>query len=537
MVVPGPERERRLARRRVLQAFGGGVAAWSAGQVLGEPSWNVIRSRKALAQAGPDVYVVTLDDCSPEYLGYYQSVVPTAYQGPIHTPELDALFADSWTASSARATVAVCNASRPAFLTGADSTRTGIFGGETFLDPAPVNAFFAKVTSGQLVSLPGFLTAQGLDTATRGKVDHTGGLFNIAGQIVHKGTYTSIAAMLNDPAYAPQGAYGVDFSYMPYAALPMGVPHVDELRVDEQIARINSPYTGQRVDFLGLAMPHVPRTVHQSWIDLYDLADIDLRTTAAEITADQADIPARHLGLLEAPYLLGLPRAQWMQNNITEDGLKQHIRHMLATLSHTSFHLGRLRDALDTAGRPYVIVLTADHGYHLGEKGHYAKGTLYDKSLLTPLSVYCSDANPAYPVGNTTKPISLLGLAKTVAQLAGISDGAIPGLWAGNRFDDASNYCTEHTWGIDAATQSRALVFRAQATQTTFKLVVHPGDASELYDLTADPAETDNLFVANSPEAGAQLAEVDGELRQRARRQRAREWLARGGRPTQDPYQ
>ncbi|MDH3704837.1 MAG: sulfatase-like hydrolase/transferase [Acidimicrobiia bacterium] len=521
-------------RRQILRTAGAGAAVWGVGQALGTPSWNIIRSRRVLAQNGPDVYVITLDDCSPEYIGYYQSIVPTAYQGPIHTPELDALFADSWTSSSCRATVPVCAASRSSFLAAAPAAATGVFGASGLFPP--INQFVARVASGQLVTLPGVLTSLGLDTAVRGKIDHNGALFDLPGQIVENGAYTSIAAMFNDPAYSPDGRPGSDFSFMPYAALPAGVTHVDELRTDEQIARINAPYNGQRVDFLGFVMPHVPRTVAQSWIDLYDLADIQLRTTPAEVAVDQADIPATHLGLLEGPYILGQTRYDFMVANGTEDGLKEHIRHMLATLSHTSFQIGRLRTALDAAGRPYVIVLTADHGYHMAEKGHYAKGTLYDKALLAPLAVYSSDPNPSYPVGDSDKPVSLLGLAKSVAALAGVAPGSVPAQWQGNAFDDPTNYCTEHSWGSDEPTQSRALVFRAVATNTTYKIIVHPGDASELYDLTADPGETDNRLVADGAAAMAQRAEVDRELRQRARRQRAAEWLASGGRPTDPQY-
>ncbi|MGI9602208.1 MAG: sulfatase-like hydrolase/transferase [Acidimicrobiales bacterium] len=518
----------------MLQALGGGVAAWTAAQAFREPTWNIIRSRDALAQTGPDVYVVTLDDCSPEYIGYYQSLLSTAYQGPIHTPELDALLAASWTATDARAVQALCAGSRASFLTAAPSTATGLFGEEGFVGlPPAMAAFLAEVSAGQLVSLPGFLTGLGYDTATRGKVDHSGALFDIPGQILHQGVYTSISALFNDPDYSPFGASGPDFSFMTYGALPAAVQHVDAMRVDEQIARINEPYTGQRVDFLGFALPHVPRTVHQPWLDLYDLAGVDLRATPAEVTADQSDLPATALADVEAPYLLGLPRAEFMEAHITEDGLKQHVRHMLATLSHTSYEVGRLQVALDAAARPYILVLTSDHGYMLGEKGHYSKGTLYDKALRVPLAIYSSDPLPAYPVGTVDRPISLLGLAKTVAQLVGVPDTSIPPLWEGHRFDDTSDHCTIHTWGLDAATQSEAMIFTDPNAGRTYKLIVHPGDDGELYNLTDDPGEIVNLLSDPPPPGHSEqwVSEAEAELRRRARRRRAREWLERGGRP------
>jgi len=532
---------RPIKRRRVLKTFGAGAVTWAAGQAMVAPSWNIIRSRAALADAGPDVYVITLDDCSPEYIGYYQSLLATAYPGPVFTPELDALFAASWTSTSARANVAVCAASRSSFLTGVGPDQTGVYG---FTDnalvrtPTSVAAFLAKVQNGELVSLPGFLTASGLDTAARGKVDHSGGLFNIPGQIAHAGVYTSITDLSLDPDYAPDGIVGSDLTFLPFATLPDTTDHVDKLRVDEQITRINSAYNGQRVDFIGFAMPHTPRTVHQTWIDLYDLADIQLRTDPSEVANDQSDIPGTAMGHLEVPYLQpgGIPRATWMDDNLSTEQLKLHLQHMLATVSHTSFHVGRLVDALHAAGRPFELVLTSDHGYFMGSKGHYGKGSVYDKGLLAPLAVYSSEGNASYPVGNSELPVGLMGLPKTVAQLAGISEATLPSGWEGHRFDDLTNPCHVHSWGQDA-NESRALVFRT-TVGNTFKLVVHPGDLSELYNLTNDPAELDNLLVPNAaPEAAttdavertAARTEAEEDLDLRARRQRAADWLASGG--------
>ena len=51
------------------------------------------------------------------------------------------------------------------------------------------------MAAGQLVTLPGLLTSLGYDTATRGKVDHTGALMSVAGQIGEEGTFTSILAL------------------------------------------------------------------------------------------------------------------------------------------------------------------------------------------------------------------------------------------------------------------------------------------------------------------------------------------------------
>lgn len=359
-------------------------------------------------------------------------------------------------------------------------------------------------------------------------------MFEIPGQVGTAGTHTSISALLQDPAYAPDGVIGSDLSYLAIATLPPDVAHVDRLRVDEQIARIDAPYGGQRAAFLGFVMPHTPRAVHQQWLDLYDPADIRTRSTAAEVVADISDVPATELEYLARPYINGVSRGEVMYTSLTEEQRKTHVRYVLATLSHTSHQIGRLLDHLHDANRPFVVVLTADHGYHMGEKGHWEKGTLYDKALLTPLGIYSSEADATYPVGNTDWPVSLLGLAKTVTQLAGIDPAELPEAWGGVRFDDPAGTCTEHLWGRNPAGQSRALVFRGGPR--TYELIVHPGDAVEMYNLTDDPGEIDNLTVpdppadravADEPTRVAWNAEAHAELDLRGRRQRASDWRAR----------
>ncbi|MEZ5168549.1 MAG: hypothetical protein R2695_19500 [Acidimicrobiales bacterium] len=48
-------------------------------------------------------------------------------------------------------------------------------------------------------------------------------------------------------------------------------------------------------------------------------------------------------------------------------------------------------------------------------KMRYGKGTLYDQSLLVPAAVYSSEPHPDFPVGDTARPVDLLGLGPTIA--------------------------------------------------------------------------------------------------------------------------
>jgi arylsulfatase A-like enzyme len=497
-----------LSRRSVLAGIAGSGVALTGGGAAGARELLATGAGAGLSGAadGPDVVLITLDDLPPGFIGYYQDKVGIAYGGATSTPEFDALFAASWTSSSARANVPVCFGSRSSFLAAASPEEIGVFGDEPWAgNPALLQEFLDGVSSGALTTLPGFATGRGISTSVRGKVDHSGLLFDIPGQVESAGTFTRLADYLNDLEYAPSGVMADDLSYMPSAVLPDNVVHFDELRTNELIQRINEPYTGQRFDMIGLGLAHTPRTVHQVWWDLFPLEEIELMATLPEVYADVVDIPQRHLDIMHGYYWPGgLNRFEWLAS-LGDAAMARHVRAMLASVAHCSYQVGRIHDALEATGRDYHLVVTSDHGYHLGEKMKYAKKTLYDQSLLVPATIYSSTPHPRFPVGNTTHPIDLLGLARTIADLLGIPTVDMPAQWQGMPWD-ITGQCTKSTLGVDETTASRALVFETKAG-ATLKIIVHPGDASELYDLTADPAEFDNLLVPNPP-AGLALADA-----------------------------
>ena len=66
-----------------------------------------------------------------------------------------------------------------------------------------------------------------------------------------------------------------------------------------------------------------------------------------------------------------------------------------------------------------IIVFTSDHGYHLGEKGHWQKQTLYDRATRVPLII----SGPGITSGLKIKdsPVELVDLYKTLMDLANVS--------------------------------------------------------------------------------------------------------------------
>ena len=68
---------------------------------------------------------------------------------------------------------------------------------------------------------------------------------------------------------------------------------------------------------------------------------------------------------------------------------RQAIQAYYASISFADAQLGRILDGLKEAGleKNTIIVFTSDHGYHMGEHGHWQKTTLFENATRVPLVI------------------------------------------------------------------------------------------------------------------------------------------------------
>ncbi len=99
---------------------------------------------------------------------------------------------------------------------------------------------------------------------------------------------------------------------------------------------------------------------------------------------------------------------------------KPAVQAYLASISFSDAMLGRVLDALDAGpnARDTLIVFWSDHGYHLGEKGHWHKRTLWERSTRVPLIIVAPGVTRAET--RCARPVSLLDLYPTLADLCGL---------------------------------------------------------------------------------------------------------------------
>lgn len=165
-----------------------------------------------------------------------------------------------------------------------------------------------------------------------------------------------------------------------------------------------------------------------------------------------------------------------------------------------------------------LIVLTADHGEELMERGHVGhcscnlKGTLYDEALRVPLILRYPRKLPQGKV--VARQVSQIDIMPTLLDLLGIPvpgwmDGAstLPLILGRSDVFRQEAYAQTPPAGWQALAGDRRNIWCVRTRQ--WKLILHTDPALnrkqyELYDLHTDPGETTNVFHPDHP-AGRDL--------------------------------
>ena len=197
----------------------------------------------------------------------------------------------------------------------------------------------------------------------------------------------------------------------------------DGRTVDWVIERINRKHDKPFFLACGVFRPHIPWFNPDSYFDLHPVNEVRLPLVSDN---DLADVPLSGENL--AYSITNFTKEDDLNNTgenkehemIKNDGLwKEAVLAYLASVSYADAQLGRLLDALENS--PYagntIIVLWSDHGWHLGEKEHWRKATLWEQVTRVPLIIYA----PGMDTNRECKqPASLIDIYPTLIELCGL---------------------------------------------------------------------------------------------------------------------
>ena len=237
--------------------------------------------------------------------------------------------------------------------------------------------------------------------------------------------------------------------------------------------------------------PHDPYVARPEWWDLYDHDDIDL--------------PAPVRGDLD-------PHSIRIQKGIQYDTVgasEEHIRNArhgyYANTSYFDDWLGKLVATVEETGfgDNTIIILTADHGDMLGERGQWFKMSMFERSARVPFIM----AGPGIPAATIGNACSHLDFLPTLLDVASGDGNAWPEL--GSELDGRSlwHLATGGTDEVDETTGEYCAEMTSypifMIRRGAMKYIHCDTDPPLLYDLSNDPDETANL--AGDP-AHAELA-------------------------------
>jgi arylsulfatase A-like enzyme len=174
-------------------------------------------------------------------------------------------------------------------------------------------------------------------------------------------------------------------------------------------------------------------------------------------------------------------------------------------VSYVDFHLGRLFDSLEQSGRldDTIIVIMADHGESLGERGVYKHSSqLYNEQTHVPLIIHFPGVTPR----SIRDYVSTIDLGPTILNAVGLdypkecAGVSLMPLVRGQHFEHPPIYGEQTTQevspfvrpdqNVDPELKKYMII-----TQDGFKLIYNRDYYSfELYDLTNDPREIRNLY-------------------------------------------
>jgi len=247
--------------------------------------------------------------------------------------------------------------------------------------------------------------------------------------------------------------------------------------------------------------PHDPYANLPELFDLYRDADIPMPAVTAE------DVPLD-------PHTQRLRHVSDMDNyTITAADIRRARRAYFASISYVDRQVGILLQALKESGLAddTVVLLTADHGDMLGERGLWYKMTWFENACRIPLIVSSPGRFQARHVAQSASHLDLLPTLAEIAAEGGTFEPAA-------EIDGKSLLCTlsggsGHDEAIGEYCGEGAIAPLVMIRRDRWKFVHTPRDPDQLYDMKADPHEKVNL--AADPGQAETVAAFRREVKQR----------------------
>jgi len=416
-----------------------------------------------------NVLLLIVDDLNSWLLGDTHR-----YAGKVAAPNIRRLadsgvmFTRAYTASP------FCSPSRTALLSGVSPWKSGIYqNGQNISESTALQ---------NATSLPKLFKKAGYTTASYGKIAHGWDLrSDWDDHMPHKRDPVPPNAPLT-----PVGRGEQDWGPTHLREEEMR----DTMYADAAIKRLKKKHDKPFLIACGLFHPHMPWYVPRKYFDMFPLDEV----TTPEIKDDDLnDVPPLGRAVTAG-------KSKFVEQ-VHKHGLhKQGVQGYLATTAYADAQIGRVLDALDKS--PYrdntMVVFMTDHGFHLGEKSHWQKGTLWEEATHCLLMFRVPGLAKAG--GQSARFVSLQDIYPTLAELCEIEP---PGYLDGHSLVPLLKK-PDAQWKSTAisALYNRYISIRTEG----FRYIRYLDDQEEFYDCSKDPHEWTNQI--GNPEYAAEIKKL-----------------------------
>ena len=456
-------------------------------------------SDTAKAAERPNVLMIVVDDMN-DWVGCLGG------HPQVKTPNIDRLAQRGLLFTNAHVPAPVCNPCRVSVMTGRRPSSTGIYANDVVW-----HEVFPGITS-----LPRHFKANGYHVVGGGKIYHHMPGFNrhsdwhdYFDQVFDSHYQDRLARGLNVRNFQwpdgfplnnieavrsfskpPQNANEFDWGPFDLADHEMGDGKLVEWAKQFLAAPPKQPF------FLaaGIYRPHLPFYAPRKYFDMYPLDQIIPPETKDD---DCDDLP---------------PSGQAMAANrrgdlelVTREGkYREMLQAYMANISFADALIGELLDALDAspAARNTIIILWSDHGWHLGEKQHLHKFTLWERSTRVPYIIVAPGVTPAN--ARCLRPVGVIDTFPTLIELCSLP--TVETLDGKSLVPLLKNPSLQ--WSRPALTTHGQ--YNHSLRTERWRYIRYADGGEELYDHSTDPNEWRNL--ADNPELAAVKAELARSL-------------------------
>jgi arylsulfatase A-like enzyme len=335
----------------------------------------------------PNVLFIAVDDLN-DWIGCLGG-----YPG-CKTPNIDRLASEGLLFTRSYCAAPACNPSRAALMTGVRPSTSGVY-----LNPQPWRPAMPDA-----VTLPQHFMAHGYEAVGSGKIYH--------GRYPDDASWNDYLKKTGDPKPTPQV---LKDPRSRSGGIVWGKLNVNDEDMDDyKMANYAIEYLQKKHDkpfFLacGIFRPHMPWQVPQKYYDMYPLEKITLPKVRDD---DLADVPTAGVKMA---------KPQGDHGKMLKTGNWKHaVQAYLASITFADVQVGRVLDALEHSNyaKNTIVMLWGDHGWHLGEKHHWRKFSLWEEATRAPLMIKAPGVTQ--PGSLCHRTVDFISIYPTLAELCGL---------------------------------------------------------------------------------------------------------------------